>query len=249
MSLKELKERWWSRVVEHNLESEATIIKVRGLEPEEAIGRPSRANYPLLEGHEVMLQAEVRGAFGQAFTDEPSGYVGSLSSLYMTPLNTKKNRALLVAAINATYAHLDLVVDTKHCRDEGPELCGKRVAVELASKLPLSSKIAMIGFQPAFTHHISRAFENFRVTDMNPENIGRVKEGVLIEPYIMNREVIAWSNAVLATGSTLANKSIDHIIEWSKRKLLFFYGVTISAAAHEFDFRRFCFESLHTRSR
>jgi hypothetical protein len=249
MILKELKERWWKRVVEHNLESEATIIKVRGLKPEEAIGRPSRTDYPLLKGHEVMLQAEVRGTFGQVFTDEPSDYVGSLSSLYKIPLNTKKNRALLVAVINATYGHLNLVIDTKHCRNEGPELCGKKVAIELASKLPLDSKIAIIGFQPAFAHHISRAFKNLRVTDMDPENIGRTKERILIEPYTMNREVIAWSNAVLATGSTLANNSIDDIIEWNKGKLLFFYGVTISAAAHEFNFKRLCFEALYARLR
>ena len=119
MILEELKERWWKRVVEHNLASESTTIKVRGLKVEEAIGKPSRTDFSLLKGHEVMLQAEVRGAVGQAFTDEPSDYVGSLLSLNMMPLNTKKNRALLIAAINATYGYLDLATDTKHCRDNG----------------------------------------------------------------------------------------------------------------------------------
>ena len=190
MILRELKERWWRRVVEHNLESESVTVKVRGLKVEEAIGKPSRTDFPLLKGHEVMLQAEVRGAYGQAFTDEPSDYVGSLLSLRRTPLNTNRDRAVLVATINATYRYLGLVANSQHCRDEGPELCGKKVAMELSSKLHPDSKVVMIGFQPALAYHISTALNNFRVTDMDSDNIGRVKEGILIEPYTLNREVI-----------------------------------------------------------
>lgn len=243
MILEELGERWWKRIVRHDLQREATIVKTRGLRPREAIGRPARAGYPLLKGREVMLQAEVRGAYGQAFTDEPSDYVGSLLSLRRTPLNTSRDRAVLVATINATYRYLGLVANTQHCRDEGPELCGKKVAMELSSKLHPDSKVVMIGFQPALAYHISTALNNFRVTDMDSDNIGRVKEGILIEPYTLNREAITWSDAVFATGSTLNNNTIDDIIEWSKEKQLFFYGVTISAAAYELNLRRLCFEA------
>jgi len=243
MILNELKDRWWKKLIEHNLEYETSIIKVRGLKPEEAIGRPDRVGYPLLKGREVMIQSEVKGAYGQAFTDEPSDYVGSLLSLYLMPLNTSGDRAMLVATINATYRYFGLVTNTKHCKNESPELCGKKVVMELSSKLPLASKMVMIGFQPALAYHISRIFKNFRVTDMDPDNIGRTKEGILIEPHTVNREVIAWSDAVLVTGSTLVNNSIDDIIEWGKEKQTFFYGVTISAIAYEFSLRRLCFEA------
>lgn len=243
MILKELKERWWRKVVEHNMESEATFIRVRGLKPEEAIGKPCRVDYPLLKGREVMLQAEVRGAYGQAFTDEPSDYLGDLSSLHMMTLNTNRDRALLVAAINATYKYLDLVTNTRHCINEGPELCGEKVATELNSIFYPNTNIAIIGFQPALVYHISRSLKNFRVTDMDPDNIGRTKEGVTIEPYKSNRKVIAWSDVVIATGSTLCNNTIDDIIDWSREKHLFFYGVTVSVAAYEFNFRRICFEA------
>ena len=246
MILREMRERWWKRVVESKLESETTVIKVRGLRPEEAIGRPSRADYPLLKGREVLLQAEVRGVLGQAFTDEPSDYVGSLLSLYTRQLNANKDRALLVAAINATYRYLDLATNTKHCRDEGPELCGKKVAMTLASRLHPASKVVMIGFQPALSLYISMVFRNFRVTDKDPDNIVKMKERILIEPYTSNAEVIAWSDAVIATGSTLVNNTIDEIIEWGKGKQLFFYGVTIAAAACEFNLKRLCFESEFT---
>ncbi|MEM2210519.1 MAG: DUF364 domain-containing protein [Nitrososphaerales archaeon] len=243
MILEELRERWWRKIVEHNLESEKIVIKVKGLKPENAIGKPSLVDYPLLKGREAMLQAEFKGAYGQAFTDELTDYIGSLLSLYTMSLNTNKDRALLVATINATYRYLGLITNTKHCKDEGPELCGKRIAMELASKLPINSKIAIIGFQPALIYHISREFKNLRVTDMDFDNIGRVKLGILIEPYTLNQKVIAWSDAVIATGSTLVNNTIDNIIEWSKGKKLFFYGVTISAAAYEFNLTRLCFEA------
>jgi hypothetical protein len=246
MLLRELRERWWRRVVKSELESETTVIKVRGLRPEEAIGRPSRADYPLLKGREVLLQAEVKGALGQAFTDEPSDYVGSLLSLYRRQLNTNEDRALLVAAINAAYRYLDLATSTKHCRDEGPELCGQKVAMTLASRLHPSSKVVMIGFQPALAFQVSMVFKDFRVTDKDFDNIGKTKEQILIEPYTSNAEVIAWSDAVVATGSTLVNNTIDEIIELGKGKQLFFYGVTIAAAACEFNLKRLCFESEFT---
>lgn len=105
MILEELKNRWWKRIVENNLELEKITIRVRGLKPEEAIGRPARTDYPILKGREVMIQAEISGAYGQAFTDEPSNYGGSLISVYSLPLVSNKNRALLVAAINATYRY------------------------------------------------------------------------------------------------------------------------------------------------
>jgi hypothetical protein len=246
MILRELRERWWRRVVESKLESETTVVKVRGLKPEETIGRPSRADYSLLRGREVMLQAEVRGALGQAFTDEPSDYAGSLLSLYRRQLNTNEDRALLVGAINATYKYLDFATNTKHCRDEGPELCSKKVAITLASRLHPSSKALMIGFQPALAFQLSMVFKNFRVTDKDPDNIGKKKEQVLIEPYTSNAEVIAWSDAVVATGSALVNNTIDEIIELRKGKQLVFYGVTIAAAAYEFNLERLCFESEFT---
>ncbi|MEM3427716.1 MAG: DUF364 domain-containing protein [Nitrososphaerales archaeon] len=243
MILEELKNRWWKRIMENNLEHEKITIRVRGLKPEEAIGRPARTDYPILKGREVMIQAEISGAYGQAFTDEPSNYEGSLISVYSLPLVSNKNRALLVAAINATYRYLGLVTHTRHCKDDGPEICGRKIAEHLATKLPPQTKIVMIGFQPAIAYYVSRRFRNFRVTDMDFDNIGRIKEGTLIESYMVNKEAILWGDVVLATGSTIVNGSIEEIVNWSKGKQLIFYGMTISAAAYEFTFNQLCYES------
>lgn len=244
MIIEELKRRWWSRILENNLEKADVKVEARGLSPEEAIGKPLRTDYPLFKGREIMIQAELRGARGQAFTDEPCCYRGSLKDIQQLELHTNKNRALFVAVTNATYRYLGLVANTLHCKDNGPELCGKKIAEYLASLVPTRARILMIGFQPAIAHHLSRTFEKLRATDMDPSNIGQKKDGIYIESYENNAEAIEWSDAVLATGSTIVNGSIDEIVELCKGKKLMFYGVTIASAAYEFGFERLCFMSI-----
>ncbi len=243
MLIEELKRRWWMRVSASNLQNSEVTVKVRGLSPEEAIGKPAQADYPLYKGCEVMIQAEFRGALGQAYTDEPCHYKGRLKDIQRLELYTNRDRALFIAIANATYKWFGLVTNTTHCKNEGPEICGRKIAEYLASDAPSQAKVLMIGFQPAIAYHLSKNFEKFRVTDMDPANIGQVRRGVLIEPYERNREAINWSDIILATGSTIVNNTIDEIISLCRGKKLIFYGVTIASAAYEFSLKRLCFTS------
>lgn len=244
--IEELRRRWWKRVLANNLENSEVTVKVRGLSPEEAIGRPPQADFPLYRGREVMVQAEFRGTLGQAYTDEPFYYEGNLKDIEQLKLTTNRNRAIFVAVANATYRYLGLITNTIHCRDEGPDLCGRKIAERLASSIPHECKLLMIGFQPAIAYNLSRTFKNFRVTDMDPTNIGQVKRGVLIESCEKNKEAIEWSNMVIATGSTIVNGTIDEILRLcrEKKKKVIFYGVTIASASYEFGLKRLCFESF-----
>ena len=243
MMLEQLKRAWYDRVLTHGLEGEEVTVNMRPLKPEEAIGRPTRNGYPLLQGREVMIQAELRGAVGQAFTDEPTKYFGPLAELNRLPVDTNAARARLVAAINATYTLLGLISRTKHCKDSGPEMCAAKIAQYLAEKHGSEMKVVMIGFQPAIAHHMSQTFRDFRVTDMDADNIGRTSQRVLVEPHEKNRNAIESADLVLATGSTLVNGSIEKIREWAYPKPLYFFGVTIAAAACELALNRLCFEA------
>ncbi|WP_455286411.1 Rossmann-like domain-containing protein [[Eubacterium] cellulosolvens] len=243
MILEQLKRAWYEKVLKHGLKHEQATINMRPLMPEEAIGRPTRDGYPLLQGREVMIQAELREALGHAFTDEPSNYVGPLSDINVLPLDTNAARARLVAAINATYALLGSVKGTRHCRDSGPEACAAKIAEHVMHRHGLDSKVVMVGFQPAIVYHMSNMFKNIRVTDMNSDNIGKIKQGVALESHQKNKEAIEWSDIVLATGSTLVNGSIDDIQAWARETPLYFYGVTVAAAACELNLNRLCFES------
>lgn len=170
--LEELRKRWWGRVVENGLESERVSVRMKTLKPEEAIGHPARKEYPLLKGKEVLIQAEIDGAVGQAFTDAPSNFEGMLGEL--SQLDIRKNccRALLVAGINATYRLLGLVENTRHCRNDGPEKCAEKIAEYLYDRHG-EAKVCMIGFQPAIACSLSKRFHQVRVTDMDEENVGR----------------------------------------------------------------------------
>lgn len=55
----------------------------------------------------------------------------------------------------------------------------------------------------------------------------------------------AQADAVLSTGSTIANGSIVDILHHAKtlKKDLYFYGTTIAGAAHLLKLNRLCFES------
>jgi hypothetical protein len=240
--LEELKRAWYEKVLKHGLADEQVIIRTRPLKPEEVIGKPTRAGYPLLRGKEVMIQADLRGGLGQAFTDEPSEFAGPASDLQSLPLDTNASRALLVAAINATYAYLGLIDGTRHCRDSGPEDCARRIAEYLTERHDLDTKVLMIGFQPAIAHHLAKRFRLFRVTDMDGETIGKPTVGGSVEPHDHNTEAIEWSEIVIATGSALVNGSIDEIARDACDKSLYFYGVTVAAAAYEFGLSRLCYE-------
>jgi len=244
MILEEFKERWWRRIKENGLEN--AMVTLTRLNPEEAVGKPVHAEeFALIKGREVMVQAEVEGFSGQAFTDDPpTQYKGDMKSIYDITLDTNKGRSILVATANATYKYLGLVTNTVHCRDVGPSACAERIAQHLASTLPPEGKLLMIGFQPAIANQLSKKFKNFRVTDMDPFNVGQVKGGVMIESYEVNREAINWSDAILATGSTLVNGSIEEIVRLSRGKKLIFYGVTIASAAYELALPRLCFSSF-----
>lgn len=240
--LEGLRDRWWRRVLERGLEGSKVNVTVRGLSPVEAIGSPSRSDFPILMGREVMIQADFMGFKGQAFTDTPIGYVGDLKSIYSLPLSDNRFRAVLVATINAFYRYLGLVEGTVHCRDMGPELCAKRIASLFMELYPPETRILVIGYQPSIVHHLSLKFRNVRVTDMDPNNIGRVKDGIMIEPHTVNRDAMIWGDVVLATGSSIVNGSINEILRVAGDKVIF-YGVTIASAAYEFGLRRLCFES------
>ncbi|MCL7390376.1 MAG: hypothetical protein LZ173_10695 [Thaumarchaeota archaeon] len=241
--LEELRKKWWNRVVEKNLESKRILVKMKTLKPEEAIGHPARKEYPLLRGKEVMIQADLNGAVGQAFTDEPTDFEGTLRELSQLDIKNNCHRALLVAGINATYRLLGLVEGTRHCKDDGPEKCAEKIS-EYLYKLHGESKICMIGFQPAIVYNLSKRFHEIRVTDMDEENIGKKYYGVIIEPHTRNFKAIEWSDVVLATGSTLVNNTIHEIIESAMDRPLYFYGVTIAALSYEFGFKRLCYYPL-----
>lgn len=76
-----LQERFSSLVESEGIARDPVRITARGLSPDEAIGRTRRKDFPILTGKEILLQAQYRNAYGQAFTDSPSSFEGTLEDV------------------------------------------------------------------------------------------------------------------------------------------------------------------------
>lgn len=222
------------------LDKEVHIVSARTLTPEESIGHPERRDFPLVKGREVMIEATFLGGKGQAFTDTPGDFRGSIRDILALELGDELGnnytRGVFVATLNAVLRHLGWVDYTVHCRNEEPEACA-RALVNYVKKQVSEPRIAFVGLQPAMVDYLARHYP-IRVTDLDPDNLGRRKYGVIIEHADNTAEAIAWSNIVLATGSTMVNNTYESIL---RDKPVIFYGVTVAGVSYFTGCHQYCF--------
>ena len=233
----DIKEKFCHLVKEDNLwSSRVNVVNVRSLTPQEVIGNPERNDFPLLKGKEVMIQADFKGSLGQAFTDMPGNYSGRLQEVFEMPLINNFQRAIFVASINAVLRHLNFISKTIHCRDKEPGECAVHLIDYVKERFD-NPRIAFIGLQPAMIAALRHNFE-IRVVDLDVDNIGKRKAGVLIESISKTKEILSWGNVVLATGTTVVNNTLTSLLT---EKPIVFYGVTISGVAHLMGYEQYCF--------
>jgi uncharacterized protein (DUF4213/DUF364 family) len=149
-------------------------------------------------------------------------------------LNSNKSRASFVAGLNAVYKHLKLCGQTVHCKNSEPVQCSDHLPDVMGSP----KKVFLVGYQPRFLAILAKQ-NCVRVIDLDKENIGKNRSGVIIEPPHATNDILNWCDLVLATGSTIVNGSITHFLNQNKPVL--FYGVTISAAAKILDLNKYCY--------
>jgi hypothetical protein len=243
--LQELRNILSELVEKHSLSQQKILVRVGTLSPKEAIGSPARNDYPILEGKEVMIEAEFQGSYGQAFTDRPQNFQGTVSDLLNLDLGNSGNRAVFTAAINAIASNLGLCTGMRHCHDEEPEKCAAMIAEQLLQEFG-KVKIGLIGLQPAILDHLASVFgaDNVRCSDLNPKNIGSTKSSVrILDGKKDNLELVRWADVILITSSAIVNDSIDIIRNESLKlnKVFIVFGVSGSGAAALLDIRRLCF--------
>lgn len=238
----ELKKELSKILKDNNLSEENIMIKSKTLTDEETIGITKRKDFPLLTGKEIMLQAEFKGAIGQAFTSSPTVFKGTLGEIVNLDLdNDDHAKGLFIASLNAIMSYLKLADKTIHCKNEEPELCGEEFKKHLKEEYS-DAKIAIVGYQPAIIENLSEDY-NIRVLDLSPENVGRDKFGITIEHGIDDYDevVLDWADLVLCTGSTIANGSIVNFMNLDKPVI--FFGTTVAGAAEILGLKRLCFKS------
>ena len=215
-------------------------VTCRPLSAQEAIGDTVRKDYPLLNGKDVMVQAEIEGGIGQVFTESPVEYRGTVEEiLQLDVANNRYDRTICIATLNAVMHKYGRVDRTVHCKGDQPEKCAQAIGdwIETKYKQP---KIAQIGFQPALLANLSQRFE-VRVLDLNPDVVGTVRSGIQVLDGTRDYQqtVIEWADIVLCTGSTLTNGTIVNYLGLEKD--VYFYGTTIAGAAALLGLKRLCY--------
>lgn len=215
-------------------------VRASALSPQDALGATKRKDFVLLQGKERLLQAEILGCKGQSFTSAQGDFEGTLEDVLAMQLDNDFQRAVYVASINAVACYAGKAVNTIHCRDKGPELCARQVVAYFKENFGQPS-ILMVGYQPALAEALNPAF-NLVVLDLDPDNIGKVKNGVLINDGAAGlSEGLAACDVIFATGSTICNNTVDAFYQ-SGRPLVF-YGTTAAGAAALLDLPRYCPEA------
>jgi len=242
----EARENLQAIIADRGLGDEVVQVTIGTLSVKQAIGTPSRQDFPLLEGKEVMIEAEFHGSFGQAFTDRPHDFAGSLNDVINLSLNTNENRGIFIATLNAVMAHLGMATGMRHCHDEEPEECAKQIARHILDESGMV-KVGMVGLQPAILENLALTFDeaNVKCTDLNPNNIGSRKYGAEIwDGRTETRKLIEWCDIPLVTSSTLVNNTFDDIRKEviSQGKRLIVFGVTGAGVSALLGLKRLCFQ-------
>jgi len=227
----------FQQIVEKNgLLEEEILITGRTLSVEEAIGNPERKDYPIVKGKESLMEADFKGEKGQAFTDMSGDFKGTLKKVLNKKPQSNFDRAVLVSTMNAVLRYLEYVDKTIHCHNEDPELCSQELVKHIQNKFG-KPQIALIGLQPAMLEKLNQAFQ-VRVVDLDPDNIGQRKSGVMVEGAEKTAEVLDWCDIIVATGSTVVNATMT---DYCNSKPAIFFGTTGAAAAALMGLERWCY--------
>lgn len=211
-------------------------VSVGPLEVKDAIGTPKRKDYPLQKGKEKLMEAAVLGSRGQAYTDMYGNYHGTLSDVIALELKDNFQRAVFLSTLNALLRHLKRIENTRHCRDEYLEHCGRGI-VEYIKERVGAPRVWLVGMQPRLLENLSMHFQ-IKVTDMDPDNIESKKSGAVIENPSAADEISKWCNLIVATGTIFVSNTFEEILSCGKPVVL--YGVTAAAPAHILGIQRYC---------
>ncbi len=235
----------FARIVEdENLSDAGVAVSVSALTPEQAIGHPTRQDFPIVEGKERVVEALVNDAKGHAFTDSPCSFGGTLRDVMALPFSSNQNRAVFIAGLNATLRSLGMLEASLHCRDGDPEECAKELADLVHAKWGKAAT-GLIGLNPAIAEALVGTLgpQNVRITDLNQKNVGAVKFGVTIwDGRSQTEDLIRQSHVLIITGTTLVNGTFDTIWNWIQKhnKDYLIYGVTAAGVCALMGWDRIC---------
>jgi len=187
---------------------------------------------------------------GQAWTDHPSDWTGTLGDVFSMPLRKAGQRAIVVATLNALAGRLGLTAHNLRCRHGKPLDCGRELVRQLRTRFDGAARALVVGYQPGVVEALveSLGTGNVRVLDHDAELVGRTLHGVRIANGDADFTAdVRWCDLMLVTGSSVVNGTLDDLLRHSQdaSKPLVFFGNTIAAVAAIADLERLCPAGVH----
>ncbi|MCX7828871.1 MAG: DUF364 domain-containing protein [Thermanaerothrix sp.] len=222
-----------------------TPISVRVLSPVEAIGSPEW-DFPLLKGKEKLMEAEVLGARGQAFSPFARDFNGTVGELLSMDSRDPYVRSLKVAFANGAVRLLGLDGRTVHCRDSAPTKCALEFKAQLRERLGPEGNVVILGLQRAILWGAVEAVgpQRVRVLDLQDENIGLEVHSVTVLDGSKDLErALEGAKAALVTGSSFANGTFEGVAKacGDAGCQVILYGTTGAALSALMGVERWCF--------
>ena len=206
-----------------------TVTVTASKEPEKTL-RPENDPPSTVAHPEYAVTAELCGVKGEAYTEEPEDFTGTLQQALEIPPTEKGISAVTIAALNAA---MSLLKKAPGMFPEGEEarvryadaLC--RYVTEHFGK----ENIILVGYDGYLVKRFMDEGLDFWTMDRDPDHIAQDRfHHVVVNNAKRNRESsFVWGKYFIVTGSTLCNGTILHYLN-SGRELLF-YGITCAGAA------------------
>lgn len=215
------------------------VVRYRAL-PSSYFNLPSK-EYAIARGEEVMMECVFKSAKAHVFTQLPRDRVMRVDEILRLDLSDIGNRSVFYCALNAVMRYYGLINGTMHCRGNSPLKCAKSL-IEYLKSFASDARILLVGYQPAIAEELVRHFNTVYITDMSLRNVGKSIDRVCVLDHTRNNDLIREVDIVLATGSSLLNKTLWDLYETSSRfsKVFILYGVSAAGASKILGIKRYC---------
>ena len=194
-----------------------TVSVTGAKEPEKTL-RPENDPPSTVARPEYCVTATLRGVRGEAYTETPEDFRGTLEEALHIPPSEKGISAVTIAALNAAMSCLGLAPGVFPEEEEAHfRYAEKLYRYVIENHGP--DNIVLVGYDGYLVKRFVDEGLIIWIMDRDPDHIAK-----------RNRESsFVWGKYFIVTGSTLCNGTILHYLNSGKE--LLFYGITCAGAA------------------
>ena len=180
---------------------------------------------------EYRVTASFKGYEGEAYTETPEDFDGTLREAISLPASDKGIDARTLSAINAVMNSLGLCAGVFPATFDERRLYTEALFGHVCGDLGIRSNLILVGYDGYIVKKFVSEDIDFWTMDRDPDNISQDRfKHVVVNSGRYNREAcFAWGKYFIVTGSTLTNGTIVQYLD--KGKDILFYGITIAGAA------------------